>query len=765
MTNELQLARAAGLSTNAQDMGPGYTTSQQNHTPKPMGLKKVHRLLRGRYPLVVALALLFGIAGGILGFNSQKPMFQSETRLQISPYMPNLGNEDSYMPGFGSFLQDQAMLIQNPEMIRRAMQEADWKTVSAVPLTEDAINSFSNNLDAEAVAGTSQIRISYSDPNPKIAYAGALAMWEAYNAYYSERDASGLNAKMRLLEQKKRDLETTLSSLHQQLANVSPLGPDNLGAMQANEIASLVQLRQRKLDADREVIASQEAADHAGGANTADKKAVGDALTPLTAEQIQAMGDQRMQTLLNKKQDLEDTINLNARRGILPDNPLMLRSSDELDIVKAQISDYVGSVNRNYRAGTNRSGRPGDPLAPVNFQADLAAKKIQAEAAKKDVEDATADIQDLAGKIRTVNDLKSQIETKQNELNVLDQQYDNHDAQQKLMAGQMTAVSLPAMATQPSTDKRRQVAVAGFLGGALLPVCVILLISLLDGRFRFSDETNTDLGGVPLLGILPNLPDLLTDPEQAATAAHCVHQIRTILQITGAATESTAFAITSGSPGDGKTSLALALGLSFAASGSRTLLIDADLVGCGLTARLNVDQPHGVLEAMASRDILPYVRTTDVANLSILPVGQMMGGYTGTIAPAAVRRLVNEAKKNFDIVVIDTGPILGSIEASPVAVACDGVVLCVSRGQQQQLVHRAVAHLQSIGAKFAGAVFNRAQTHDFERSVSRMSMKPLPNPNASQGNGYGSTERIGPVAKAVASSVRPSNGSGGNHNS
>jgi len=51
----------------------------------------------------------------------------------------------------------------------------------------------------------------------------------------------------------------------------------------------------------------------------------------------------------------------------------------------------------------------------------------------------------------------------------------------------------------------------------MLPTLVMLLISVLDGRFRYSDETNTDLGGVALLGILPNLPDLLTDPTQAAT--------------------------------------------------------------------------------------------------------------------------------------------------------------------------------------------------------------------------------------------------------
>src|SRR5207237_1562321 len=122
---------------------------------------------------------------------------------------------------------------------------------------------------------------------------------------------------------------------------------------------------------------------------------------------------------------------------------------------------------------------------------------------------------------------------------------------------------------------------------------LLLLIGLIDACYRYSEEPTADMGGLTLLGILPNLPDRLTDPAQAATAAHCVHQIRTMLQI-NSSEDRKVYAVTSASPGDGKTSLTLALGLSFAASGSRTLLIDCDLVGARLTARLDLNGPEGV---------------------------------------------------------------------------------------------------------------------------------------------------------------------------
>src|SRR5437763_2080843 len=341
---------------------------------------------------------------------------------------------------------------------------------------------------------------------------------------------------------------------------------------------------------------------------------------------------------------------------------------------------------------------------------------------------------------------------------------------QAAMGGTLQVVS-DGDAPIPAPDKRKQFGFVGLVGGAGLPIGIILLWGLLDPQLRYSEEAGSDMSGMPLLGILPNLPDRLTDPAQAATAAHCVHQIRTMLQINSGEDRSV-FAVTSASPGDGKTSLTLALGLSFAASGSRTLLIDCDLVGAGLTARLDMSGPDGILEAMANRDLLPHVRQTDIADLAMLPVGQAQAHHAGMFSPQALRRLLVEAKKHFEIILIDSGPVLGSIEATPVCAAADGVILCVSRGQQRPVVEKAMQHLTSIGAKFAGVVFNRAQARDFARSISGISLRSIARHQQStgvhpgdaatrtngNGNGNGSQrtggKAFGPVARAVASSVK-----------
>ena len=131
--------------------------------------------------------------------------------------------------------------------------------------------------------------------------------------------------------------------------------------------------------------------------------------------------------------------------------------------------------------------------------------------------------------------------------------------------------------------------------------------------------------------------------------------------------------------------------------------------------------PDGVLEAIAHRSLLEYVQTTDIVDVSILPVGSGQHLHASTLSPAALRRLIEEAKKHFDTILIDTGPVLGSIEASLVAAAADAVVLTVSRGQQRPLVEKTIQHLKNIKANLAGVVFNRAQTSDFDSSISGLS--------------------------------------------
>ena len=91
----------------------------------------------------------------------------------------------------------------------------------------------------------------------------------------------------------------------------------------------------------------------------------------------------------------------------------------------------------------------------------------------------------------------------------------------------------------------------------------------------------------------------------------------------------------------------------------------------------------------------------------------------------------------------------------------DAVILTVARGQQRPLVERAMSHLLVIGARLAGVVFNKAQSRDFERSISSMSLRASVGVYGEDGKALvrkPTGDRMGPVASAVASSFKSKNG-------
>ena len=125
MTNEMQLAHAAGLPGTGIDYGTG-SGHGGNQRPKPIGLKRIHKLLRGRYPLVITLGLIFGIAGGLTGYLVEEPLYTSSSEVEIRSTIQTSNDPiGAVISGYDRLLQSQVAMIRSYELIQRAMDEDD----------------------------------------------------------------------------------------------------------------------------------------------------------------------------------------------------------------------------------------------------------------------------------------------------------------------------------------------------------------------------------------------------------------------------------------------------------------------------------------------------------------------------------------------------------------------------------------------------------------------------------------------------------------
>jgi capsular exopolysaccharide synthesis family protein len=266
-------------------------------------------------------------------------------------------------------------------------------------------------------------------------------------------------------------------------------------------------------------------------------------------------------------------------------------------------------------------------------------------------------------------------------------------------------------------------AVVGFVWAWSLPIMAVMALGFFSHRIQYSDDGILTSTGAGIVGMLPDLGNGLTDHEIATASAFAVHQIRSQLQILNSQSETMVYGVTSPAPQDGKTSLIIAMGLSFAESGDRTLLVDLDFIGRGLSVHFGYPDAPSLAEVLESHDeVEEQICDTEFDNLSILPAGFGDDERVSRLSPRSVGSFVEFLRGEYDTILIDTGPILGSVEAAFVAPQADGVILVVGRGQLKPLVQKAIDQIVGVQGKILATIFNRARIQELRQSSNSMSV-------------------------------------------
>jgi capsular exopolysaccharide synthesis family protein len=173
-------------------------------------------------------------------------------------------------------------------------------------------------------------------------------------------------------------------------------------------------------------------------------------------------------------------------------------------------------------------------------------------------------------------------------------------------------------------------------------------------------------------------------------------------------------AVTSGAPGEGKTLTAANLALTLSeAYRRRVLLVDADLRRPKVHELFGVSNERGLSESLATGSPLPLIQATP--QLSLLAAGQSEADPLNTLASSRMRQLIDEARRTFDWIIIDTPPVGLLPDAKLLASMTDGVLLVAMADKTAyDEIQDAVAALDS--AVILGIVLNRVSDSVWSRS-------------------------------------------------
>jgi capsular exopolysaccharide synthesis family protein len=202
--------------------------------------------------------------------------------------------------------------------------------------------------------------------------------------------------------------------------------------------------------------------------------------------------------------------------------------------------------------------------------------------------------------------------------------------------------------------------------------------------------------------------DLFIHKKPKSTVSECLRTVRTNLLFLGTERPLTRLLVTSSGPQEGKTTAVIDLGITFAQSGQRVLLVDTDMRRPRLHKAFGLSNDLGLSSVLLDEKRLgEALRATEVPNLSVLACGPIPPNPAELLHTERFKALVVELSRRYDLILFDSPPIAAVTDAMILSSVVDGVVLLVKAGKtSKDAVVRARRALSDVQARVVGALLN-----------------------------------------------------------
>ena len=290
----------------------------------------------------------------------------------------------------------------------------------------------------------------------------------------------------------------------------------------------------------------------------------------------------------------------------------------------------------------------------------------------------------------------------------------------------LTIVEQASPPRSPVAPNALQNLTVGVLIGLALGVGITLLIEVLDTRLRgrAAIEKLTDTS---ILGAFHTEPAdtaqlILGSTESYSRRAESFRQLRTHLQFASIDGGLRSVMVTSSVPGEGKSTTSANLALVLAEAGNSVLLVDADLRRPRQHEMFGLEGAVGLTTVLTGRISLGDAsQAVDGAGrLAVLTSGELPPNPSELLGSAAMERALSEMERAYDVVVIDTPPLINVSDPTALSTLASGVLLVASadgRLHRDQL-RQSLENLSFVQAKLLGVVLNRIEVARGEQSSS-----------------------------------------------
>jgi succinoglycan biosynthesis transport protein ExoP len=245
--------------------------------------------------------------------------------------------------------------------------------------------------------------------------------------------------------------------------------------------------------------------------------------------------------------------------------------------------------------------------------------------------------------------------------------------------------------------------------GLFCGVIVAFLIEYLDTSVKTMADAE-QLLGLPVLTIVPNKGGPMPLTQQAARLPHAeaYRILRAKLNLKVQNGLGPSVTMLSGGPGEGKSTTIYNLAVVCAQAGQSVILVDCDLRRPTLHDLLDVSNDHGVSDYLRGQgDVLDFIQQTAQPKLQVLTAGETPIADIGNFSGDKIRSMLDELKQRYDLVLIDSPPVLGISDGSIIAREVDYVILVIQhRRYPREISLRAKRAIEEVHGNCVGMVLN-----------------------------------------------------------
>ena len=557
-------------------------------------------------------------------------------------------------------------------------------------ILEDVVNTLTDKVKVERVGTTYLITITVTSTSPETAARLANAIAEQYQVQQLETKLDATRRATQWLGERVSALRDEVSEKENRVAVFR--AENNLDTAMGNSLTEqqISYLTSQKTQLEVEL--NRARANYESMQRQIESGAGVDGLAQVLDSPLISRLKEQLSTLRGRVADLE------TRLG--PQHPELIGARNEVADVERQIKAEISRI-------------------AANLESDLKIKQDQVNSIQGKINQSNAQLRGNSIAMVRLRELERDAETSR----VLYEEFIARSKQTKeqddLVQADAVILSSASVPGSPAAPKKVLNLLIGAILGSIIGGALAIFVEMFDSKISSTEDLERKLG-VPSIGSVPLIKgqtlfgmgqtspaDFLVENPLSAYA-ESVRYLRAAIAFSDLDSETKTVAITSSLPDEGKTSLSLSLGRMSAMSGSRTIVIDGDFRRRQLTEMAGLEPEIGFIEHLFGAGQLSDAIVKDRKSmLDILPLS--LTGHTphDVFGTRAFDDLLSRLRSMYDLILIDTGPLLLMAEARVVAGKVDKAILVVRwRHSTRAAVKQSLNLLNSFKADILGVTLN-----------------------------------------------------------